>query len=185
MTVWKYSKAAGISLILSLVLASPLIVILDQNLIDTRLNVFSDCVAVTAYTAWLLAVLFVSRWPLLDKGLRKMSPKSGPTLHKALGPMSLLLALLHYVITFSMHESIVYSGIGGGIVVLIAVLGMAYMKPSMLRIWLHRLAVAGILLIWFHVHMIVRLTAITPFIMLFDAYTAIVLILYIWYRLLK
>lgn len=185
MTGWTQIKAAGISLVLSAVLALPLILLLNQELIDSPMNLFSDSVALIAYTAWLVAVLFMSRWPLLDTLLRKVAPKSSFALHKALGPVSLLLALLHYSLSFSMHESIVYTGMGGGIVVLIALLAMVSLKAGTMRQWLHRLAVVGILLIWFHVHMITRLAAITPFITLFDVYTCIVILIYLWYRLIK
>lgn len=180
-----YIKAATITIVASLVLASPLVLLLNQNLTDSPLNLFSYNVALVAYMAWLLAVLFVSHWPLLDRFLKKAAPKSALNLHKALGPVSVLLALVHYMLSFSMHESIKYSGIGGGAVVIIALISMMYLKPGMLRMWLHRLAVAGILLIWFHVHMIVRVEAITPFITVFDVYTCIVLLVYIWYRCLK
>lgn len=180
-----YIKAAGISIGLSLVLASPLLIILNQNLTDTPLNLFSYSLALMAYIAWLLALLFVSRWPLVDRLLKQAAPKSSLALHKALGPVSVLLALIHYMLSFSMHESIKYSGIGGVVVVIIALISMMYLKPGMLRIWLHRLAVAGVLLIWFHVHMIARIATIIPFITVFDAYTCIVLLVYIWYRCLK
>lgn len=84
-----------------------------------------------------------------------------------------------------MHEEIVYTGISGGIIVLGAMVSMMTLRPSKLRRWLHRAIVLGILLIWLHVHLIVRVANVTPFILAFDAYTLIALAIYIGKRYIK
>ena len=80
-----------------------------------------------------------------------------------------------------MHQKIVYTGIGGGIVISIAILAMWQLKPSTMRRWLHRGAILGVILILAHVHLSNRIAVITPF----DAYTVAVVGLYMWKRYLK
>lgn len=164
--------------------ASPLIYILQDRLIDSPENLFSYSLGLVAYTSWLLALVLMSRWTGLNKALQKLAPGATLNMHKTLGPVSVVLGLLHYVMSFSMHEDIVYSGVAGGVVILVALGAMWHMKPSLLRKWLHRGALVGILLIWFHVHLIVRVAIITPFMMIFDTYTILALGLYIWHRYL-
>ncbi len=178
-------KITSITALIIVLLSLPLIFLLQRDIVDTKINIVSYSLALIAYVSWLWAILLTSRWPWLLRQMQVLGPGSVIQSHKVVGPISIVLALVHYIMSFSMHEKIVYTGIGGGIVISIAILAMWQLKPSTMRRWLHRGAILGVILILAHVHLSNRIAVITPFMMLFDAYTVAVVGLYMWKRYLK
>ncbi|WP_295238135.1 hypothetical protein [Veillonella sp.] len=181
----QYGQIMLVAVLLTAVLGLPLLVLLNQGLVETPYNLFSYNIAILAYVAWLIALVLMSGLSYINRMTSKIWPGFSLHLHCLLGPLSVVLGLIHYYMSFSMHEEIVYTGISGGIIVVGAMVSMMTLRPSKLRRWLHRAIVLGILLIWLHVHLIVRVANVTPFILAFDVYTLIALAVYIGKRYIK
>ena len=176
-------KLYGITIVSTIILALPLIVLLQKDLIEEPVNLVNYSLALLAYTSWLFSIVLMSRWPFLIALVNKIEPGASLKMHRVLGPFSVILGLIHYIMSFSMHEEIVYTGLGGGIVILVALGTMWQLKPSLTRRWLHRGVILGVILIWAHVHLITRISILTPFMMCFDAYTLLALSPYWWKKI--
>lgn len=175
-------KLYGLTFFSTTILALPLIVLLQENLIEEPVNLMNYSLALLAYTSWLFSIVLMSRWSFLNTLVNKIEPGATLKMHRMLGPFSIILGLIHYIMSFSMHEEIVYTGLGGGIVILVGLGTMWQLKPSLTRRWLHRGVILGVILIWAHVHFITRISILTPFMMCFDAYTLMDLSLYGWHK---
>ncbi|WP_251454000.1 hypothetical protein [Veillonella intestinalis] len=180
MNLARYGQTLVVAILLTVGLALPLMLFLSQGLVETPYNLISYNIAILAYVAWLIALVLMSGLSYINRMTSKIWPGFNLHLHRLLGPLSVLLGLIHYYMSFSMHEEVVYTGISGGIIVVGAMVSMMTLRPSKLRRWLHRTIVLGIFLIWLHVHLIVRVANVTSFILAFDAYTLIALTVYIW-----
>ena len=128
-------------------------------------------------------------------------------IHSILGSTALVLAFIHQHYLFSMDPLIKLTGhwawyltlfgffyacffLSGFLVNHFAL--MDRLKKSLqpvfrhqFSMWVHRLNLIVIALIWLHVHLIGRITQYSSFMILFDTYTAVILLSYIWWQLNK
>src|SRR5699024_3225926 len=153
-----------------------------------------------AYSWWLLAILLSLRPRWLD---RAVGLPAVYRLHGVLGLGSLVLAYIHHQNSYTSHGLAEILG-DWGLYLSIATLCLAvffltgwlvdrsrsllrarrFLERVVLRrqlsIWLHRLNIVVVVLIWLHVHVLPRMTQYPEFMILFDFYTVAVLSLYVW-----
>lgn len=166
---------------------------------DQRLLIAAGIIA---YTWWLLAVFLSTRPKWLERavGLPKMY-----LLHGCLGVIALVLAFLHEHYMVSMGQWIIVTGKLAWYLTLFGVLFAAFFMSGWIvdhfptaanvkirmqkvikhqfSIWIHRLNIVAILLVWLHVELIGRVNAHLMFMVLFELYTFGVLGYYGWYKL--
>lgn len=188
-------------LIIWFILSAPLVYLMNTGVVETTRNLTVYDAGVIAYVGWLLAVYVMTRPKWL---LRWFNTAELITWHRLLGPLTLLMALVHYMFSFSMHEEIKYTGDGALIAavagLIIAIIWLTPISKSAksafdkFRLimrqkfsykgarWLHRLYLAAIVLGMVHVHMIPRIADSLYFMIVFDAYTLFVLATYGWQK---
>ncbi|OKI46394.1 ferric reductase [Micromonospora sp. CB01531] len=156
--------------------------------------------ALIAYCWWLLAILLSVRPRWLD---RLVGLPAVYRLHGVLGIGALVLAYIHDQNSYTSNQLAHTLG-DWGLYGTIATLCLAVFFLSgwlvdrsrwllrarrflekvvfrhQLSIWLHRLNLVVVLLIWLHVHVLARMNQYLVFMMLFDLYTVTVLSIYVW-----
>ncbi|MFC8198896.1 ferric reductase [Streptomyces sp. NPDC060006] len=185
----------------SLVLIFPLPLVLALNLQSTdvpsmRLYI---TLGLIGYAWWLLAILLSVRPTWLGRGVGLPSVYA---LHGMLGVFALIPAYLHKENTFAPDDLSRLLG-DWGFCAALAVLcysvvfmsgwltdrsRLALKMKSRLEIvfrrrlsmWVHRLNLVVVLMIWLHVHLIGRVNQHFVFMTLFDLYTVVVLGIYVW-----
>ena len=153
-----------------------------------------------AYCWWLLAILLSVRPRWLD---RLVGLPAVYRLHGVLGLGALVLAYIHDQNSYTSNrlaETLGDWGLYGAIATLcLAVFFLSgwlvdrsrpllmarrFLERVLFRhqlsIWLHRLNIVVVLLIWLHVHVLARMNQYAMFMVLFDLYTAAVLSVYAW-----
>ncbi|GFZ27224.1 FAD-binding oxidoreductase [Lactobacillus corticis] len=177
-------------LIILLVLPLPLIVLLNTELLDTQRNLVIYDFGILAYVWWLAALYLAGRPKYLEQaiGLPKIY-----LIHGLLGITAIIAAFIHRQNAFSMHQPIKLTGdwawylaVFGLLYAIIFLSGwltdsfqiFAKIKAQLEKVfkqqitmWIHRLQIVVIGLIWLHVHLINRIAILLPFILLFDFYT--------------
>lgn len=188
-------------LIIWLILSAPLVYLMNIGAVETTRNLIIYDAGVISYVGWLLAAYVMTRPKWL---LRWFNTAELVTWHRLLGPLTLLMALVHYMFSFSMHEEIKYTGDGALIATVLAlIVAIIWLSPlgknstsafdrfrQTMRQkfsykgarWLHRLYLAAIVLGLVHVHMIPRIADSLYFMIAFDAYTLFVLAVYGWQK---
>ncbi len=188
-------------LIIWFILSAPLVYLMNTGVVETTRNLTVYDAGVIAYVGWLLAVYVMTRPKWL---LRWFNTAELITWHRLLGPLTLLMALVHYMFSFSMHEEIKYTGDGALIAavagLIIAIIWLTPISKSAksafdkIRLtmrqkfshkgarWLHRLYLVAIILGLVHVHMIPRIADSLYFMIAFDVYTLFVLATYGWQK---
>ncbi|MFF4357572.1 ferric reductase [Streptomyces sp. NPDC001604] len=191
----------GKLLLWSLVLIFPLPLVLALNLQST--DVPSMRLYITwgliAYSWWLLAILLSVRPTWLGRGVGLPSVYA---LHGMLGVFALVPAYLHKENTFAPDDLSRLLG-DWGFYAALAVLcySVVFMSGWLtdrsrlalkvksrletvfrrrLSVWIHRLNLVVVLMIWLHVHLIGRVNQHFWFMTLFDLYTVVVLGTYVW-----
>jgi predicted ferric reductase len=153
-----------------------------------------------AYCWWLLAILLSVRPRWLD---RFVGLPAVYRLHGVLGLGALVFAWIHDQNSYTSNRLAETLG-DWGLYLSIATLCLAVFFLSgwlvdrsrwllqarrflerilfrhQLSIWLHRLNIVVVLLIWLHVHVLARMNQYAAFMILFDLYTVAVLSLYVW-----
>ncbi|BDR52514.1 hypothetical protein KIM372_04210 [Bombiscardovia nodaiensis] len=182
-----------------LVLPAPLIALLDSSLVDSTRNLLVYDCGLFAYACW-LAIVVLSTWPRwLDRliGLPALY-----FVHGAVGILALALASTHVLLAFSMHPVISNTGhiawylaIFGAVYAVLFLSGWLVDRSAValklkrwlervfhhqLSVWIHRLNLVVIALIFLHVHVIPRISVLTPFMLTFDAYTLLAALAYAW-----
>lgn len=159
---------------------------------------------VTAYCYWLMAVLLSTRPLWIDKliGLPKMY-----FVHSFLGIMAIILGFLHLNGLDSMSSNVRLTGniafyleffellyaslfLSGWLVERLPVVeglknSLQHFFKHELSVWIHRLNLVVIILIWVHVHLIFQVNGKLEFMLLFDAYTLVTLGMYSYNKLLS
>ncbi|KRN98869.1 oxidoreductase [Companilactobacillus kimchiensis] len=184
-----------------ILLPLPLIILLNNGLVDSpgRLAIYDA--GVIAYIWWLGIVFLATRPKWLDRliGLPAMY-----FVHGMVGVLALVVATIHVQLSFSMHAIIRNTGHMAWYLAIFGVLYATFflsgwlvdrfpvaqkMKNKLqfffkhqLSVWIHRLNIVVILLIWVHVQVIPRISSITPFVIVFDIYTVAALGIYAWYK---
>lgn len=196
----KHVLATAITwLVAFLIIPLPLILVLNNRLIDTQINILAIDLGVCAYSWWLMIVYLSTRPKWLEKliGLPSMY-----FLHGTLGIMALVAAFLHKNTLFSMHAVIRNTGDTAFYLEVFLLIYAAVFLSSwfvdrlsfmrkfkentktvlthQVSIWLHRLNLVVIALIFFHVNLIPRINRLPGFILLFDLYTLAALASYIY-----
>lgn len=180
-------------------LPAPLVWVLDTGLVESTRNLLIYDAGVVAYTWWLTIVAVSTRPQWLDRliGLPAMY-----FVHGMLGVLALVLATIHVQLSFTMHDIIRNTGKTAWY---LAIFGVGYaalflsgwfvdrwplalhMKNRLqfffkhqLSVWIHRLNLVVIALIWLHIHVIPRISNVTPFVLMIDGYTILALGIYLW-----
>lgn len=181
----------------------PLIIILNRGLIDTPGHLLAYDLGIVAYVWWLMIVLLATRPHWLTQRIG-MPALYG--IHGALGVMALVAATIHRFTAFSMFPLIKETGniawyleifllayavlfLSGWLVDRLRRLGSfkTWVEHHLLNhqatVWIHRLNLVVIALIWLHVHLIPRLGIVPGFRPVFDVYTVLTLLVYAWWKL--
>jgi predicted ferric reductase len=177
----------------------PLVLVYDVSAREPDMLKFPIVLGLTAYSWWLLAVLLSLRPPWLERvvGLPALYG-----LHGMLGVLAVVLAHLHRTSLYAGEALAVLLGnwsfwialgvlcwsvffMSGWLVDRIAVLLRAkrLLEPVVrhqVSVWVHRLNLAVIAMIWLHAHLLVRVNQYFWFMTLLDVYTLTVLGLYVW-----
>lgn len=180
----------------------PLVVLLNAQLTDEPQVRFFITLGLISYSWWLLAVLLSLRLPWLD---RHVGLPSLYALHGALGVIALVPAYFHRhntfapnVLALNLGQWSFYTAIGllcysvfflsGWLsdrsrLLLTAKRFLERTFRHQLSMWIHRLNLVVVVMIWLHVHVIDRVSQHFAFMMLFDAYTLAVLGAYAWKKM--
>ncbi|MGR8825956.1 iron reductase [Leuconostoc mesenteroides] len=186
------------------VLPMPLIYTFNQGLVDSAANIRTYDFGILAYVWWLVIVYLSTRPKWIERfiPLPKMY-----MMHGLLAIIALLFATLHEQMSFTYHEPIRLTGdfawylsIFG---IVYAVLFMSnwlidriplvmttknklkFLLKHQVSIWVHRLHFVMIGLIWFHVHLIPRVTQLSNFLIIFDLYTLAAVASYVYVKLIR
>jgi len=151
---------------------------------------------IVAYTWWLLAILLSLRWRWLE---RRVGLASVHGLHGMLGLAALLLAWLHQESTYGADPLGAWLGTWAWYLYLVTVsLAVFFLSgwivdhvpgtaqarawlervlPHNIGVWIHRINLVLVIMIWGHTHLLIRLRGgYAGFLLLFDVVTAAVLI---------
>lgn len=181
----------------------PLVWVLNAQLPDV-LNVrFFISLGAIAYCWWLLSVLLSVRPRWLDRyvGLPQIY-----ALHGMLGVFAIAAAYVHQENTFAASSTArglgewgFYIALGTLIYSVLFLSGwltdrsvlvarikrfFEWVLPHQVSVWLHRLNLVAIVLVWLHVHFIVRLSELAVFMIVFDVYIVVVLGIYLWKKVI-
>ncbi|WP_411699010.1 hypothetical protein [Conyzicola sp.] len=179
---------------IAVVFPVPLVVFMNVQMNDAGPLRFTISLGLIAYSWWLLAILLSLRPRWLD---RRLGLSTIYALHGVLGVAALVPAYLHRANTFAPTELVRTLGdVAFWIAVGVLLWSVLFMSGWVtdrsapirrarqtlervfrrrLSLWIHRLNLVVVLLIWLHVHLIERMTQHFEFMVLFDAYTVGVL----------
>lgn len=197
MTRQRWALLGAFSILL--VLPLPLILLLNQGLVETPTNLLIYDLGVIAYVWWLADIYLATRPKWVE---RFLGLPGVYFIHGILGVFALVLATLHKFNAFSMFPLIKETGnyawyimlfvIGWAVIFLSGWLterSVFFMKckrfleqrlfKHQISVWLHRLVFVALALVWFHVQLIPRIGNIFWFNVFFDLYTLGALIAYI------
>lgn len=177
----------------------PLIVLFNKAVVNSGSNQFYYDAGIVAYCWWLMSVMLATRprWLVQQVSLPKLY-----LMHALLGVGAIILSFLHRHNLVSMGNLIHWTGDWAWYLTVFGIIYASlflsgwftdhlhwaaqlkiwltpYVKHQ-LSIWLHRLNLVVIGLIWLHVHVIGRINTHLGFMLLFDSYTAITLGWYFW-----
>jgi predicted ferric reductase len=160
---------------------------------------FFITLGLVAYSWWLAAVLLSVRPVWLE---RLVGLPSIYGLHGMLGVLAIVLAFVHRDNSYSGNQLAVVLGdwgyyaalvvlcysvffLSGWLVDRVHILltvkrGLETLFRHQVSVWLHRLNLVVIVMIWLHAHLVVRVNQYFWFMMLFDLYTLTVLGIYAW-----
>lgn len=195
--------ATVLAWLLMFILPLPLIMLLNQGLIETATNLVIYDLGIAAYVWWLALVVIATRPKWLEQliGLPTLY-----SIHGVIGIVALVAATLHKFNSFSMFPLIKETGNYAWYLMLFvigyAVLFMSgwlvdrnklfsnlkrFLEEKLLKhqvsVWLHRLVFIAIGLVWVHVMLIPRLGNVAGFRSVFNLYTLVALGWYIVYKL--
>jgi predicted ferric reductase len=184
---------------LMLLFPLPLMLLLNAQLDDAGSMRFFISLGLLAYAWWLLAILLSVRVRWVDRAVGL------PTIyafHGVLGVLALVPAFLHRENTFAPSNLVRLLGdwafwVALGVLIWSVLFMSGWITDRLpfarrartvletivkrrLTVWIHRLNLVVVGLIWLHVHLIDRLTQHLAFMVLFDAYTVVVLGIYVW-----
>lgn len=184
---------------LALIFPLPLVIALNLQSTDVPSMRLYITWGLIAYSWWLLAILLSVRPAWLGRGVGLPSVYA---LHGMLGVFALVPAYLHKENTFAPDDLSRLLG-DWGFYTALAVLCYSVVFLSgwltdrsrlalkvksrletvfrrRLSVWIHRLNLVVVLMIWLHVHLIGRVNQHFAFMALFDLYTVAVLGIYVW-----
>lgn len=184
--------------IILIALPLPLIYLLNTEMIDSVNRLIAYDAGIIAYVYWLGIVLLSTRPKWLEKyiGLPSMY-----FVHALVGVFALIAATYHKFNSFSLDKNVKTTG---NVAWYIAIIGLFYaiffmsgwlvdrsnfwrsVKSKLEKVfshrvslWLHRINIIMILLIWLHVNIIPRISSLPLFPKVFNVYTAVFLGIYL------
>jgi len=184
-----------------LVLPLPLVLLLNLTLLEPTRTLLGYDFGIIAYVWWLSIVLLSTKPQWLD---RRIGLPAMHFVHGMLGVLASVLICFHAIISLSMATVDLRVKNIGNIAwhlsvfeLLFAVFflsGVFNRWPLVARlkqklqvvfkhqvsVWIHRFNFVAIGLIWWHVHLFGRITNLTSFLILFDAYTVVTIGFYVW-----
>lgn len=181
----------------------PLVIIFNHGMLDTPSHILAYDLGIFAYVWWLVGIFMATRPKWLEHFLGLPSIYF---IHGFLGVLAILAATWHKFNLFSMFPLIKETGNYAWYLELFLMLyailflsGWLIDRFKIFRqikmflehhgishqftIWVHRLNFIVVGLIWLHVYLIPRLSMLPYFRVLFNAYTVLFLIAYIWQKL--
>lgn len=191
-------------LVFILILPIPLLLLLNQQLVDTTAHIRAADEGLLAYSWWLGATILASRPRWL---VGRLNLKTVYQVHGILGLLGLLAATIHRQTEFSFQPSIRLTGnIAWWLTIIGAILAIFFLSgwltdlwPALVRLkswinhhglrhqlimWLHRFNLVCIALIWLHVHFIPQVSSLRSFMITFDLYTLFTIVIYAASKLL-
>jgi predicted ferric reductase len=160
---------------------------------------FYITLGLVAYSWWLLAILLSVRPPWLD---RMVGLASIYGLHGMLGILALGLAFIHRDNSYSGNALAILLGDSSFYIALVVLCYSVFFMSGwlvdrvrlllitkqllevvfrhQLTVWIHRLNLVVVGMIWLHAHLLVRVNQYFEFMMLLDVYTVVVLSLFAW-----
>ena len=202
----KYPIALYVTWSVALILfPMPLLLLLNTSMAHSAIDqlILIDA-GIIAYSWWLFEVYLSTRPLWLDRliGLPALY-----FVHSALGLGALLVGFIHWYYLVSMGQLIVLTGRTAWFMVLgIALYSVLFMSgwlvdrfkiaaqlkntlqhffKHQLSLWIHRLNLVAIFLIWIHVHIIGRVNIYPLFMFTFDTYSFVIFGLYLWQKLVE
>lgn len=184
-------------IVLLLILPIPLVILLNNGLIDSRAHIVSIDLGIFAYVWWLASVFLATRprWLVNKIGMPPMY-----MIHGMLGVFAIFAAGIHKFTLNSYHEIIRNTGnfawyLAIALVIFAVIFLSGYLAdhfklfariksrlPHQVSLWIHRLNFVVIGLIWLHVHVIPRIRNVPYFSLVFDLYTLFFLGLYVYQK---
>ncbi|MGI1818688.1 FAD-binding oxidoreductase [Lactobacillus johnsonii] len=185
-------------IVILIILPMPLIWLLNSEMIDAPSRLIAYDAGIIAYVYWLAIVLLSTRPKWLEKyiGLPSMY-----FLHALVGVFALIAATYHKFNSFSLDQNVKLTG---NIAWYLAIFGIIYAiffmsgwlvdrSKTLLKVkrnlekvfthrvslWIHRISIIMILLIWLHVSLITRISLLPLFPKAFDLYTVFFLGIYV------
>lgn len=177
----------------------PLVTVLNLQLTDVWTMRVPVSLGLVSYCWWLLAVLLAVRPHWLDRAIGLPSIYA---LHGVLGVAALVPAWLHRENTFAaqrlprtLGDWAFYLALGLACYAVIFLSGWLTDRSALIRrarrhaetllrhqatVWIHRLNLVVVALIWLHVHLLDQVNRHFAFMVIFDLYTLVVLGLYAW-----
>lgn len=183
----------------------PLVLLLDFSMARSAADqlLFIDC-GLVAYCWWIFDVYLPTRPLWLD---RLIGLPSLYMIHGLLGVAAVAAAYLHRHYILSMGRMIKFTGDAAWYIAFFILLysiffmsgwlvdhmpffsrlkyRLQFFFKHQLSVWLHRLNLAAIFLIWLHVHIIGRINTHLSFMVLFDIYSFAIVGLYLWQKLVE
>lgn len=185
--------------ILAIILPLPLIVILNNGLVDSASHLFAYDLGIAAYVWWLADVYLATRPRWL---INLIGMPDNYMIHGIIAVMAIFAATVHKFSSITFHPIIKNTGnIAWYLEIVLMVYAIVFMSgwltekiPTVLKfkekmskvfthqvsLWLHRLNFVVITLIWLHVQVIPRLSNVPQFNLVFNVYTAVFLLLYLY-----
>lgn len=179
------------------ILPLPLVYLLDAGLIDSPDRLLVYDLGLAAYVSWLTDVYLATRPKWIA---RRIGLPSLYMMHGVLAVLALVLAALHVLNSTSFHEIIRLTGYTAFYLeIVLLVLAILFLSGwlserlvffNKLRrlfkhqasVWLHRLNLLVIALIFIHVNVIPRVANIHSFVWTFDFYTVVFLAAYLYQK---
>ncbi|GHV97638.1 hypothetical protein lacNasYZ03_13040 [Lactobacillus nasalidis] len=189
--------AAMTGIVLLLLLPLPLILLVHRYLVDSRAHLLAIDLGIAAYVWWLAIIFLATRPKWLEK---RLGLPVIYALHGMLGVVALLAASIHQLKLPSFHAIVRNTGnLAWWLEIALVLLAVVFLSgwlsdritffdrlkkklPHQVSLWLHRLNFVVIALIWVHVHVIPRITALPYFSLVFDLYTLLFLSLYAYQK---
>lgn len=184
-------------LLLAVILPLPLIVLLNNGLVDSTNHLIAYDFGILAYVWW-LAIVYLSTRPKWITS--KIGVPSTYMMHGMLAIFAIFAATIHKFSSTTFHAIIRNTGnIGWYLEIILIVYAVVFLSGWLsdrsaafrklksnlekvfnhqLSVWIHRLNFVVIALIWLHVNVIPRLTNVPYFVPAFDVYTLIFIGIY-------
>lgn len=186
-------------LLIAAILPIPLILILNNGLVDSASHLFAYDMGIAAYTWWLSDIFLATRPRWL---VNRIGMPNNYLIHGIVAVMAIAAATIHKFNLTTFYPIIRNTGnIAWYLEIVLMIYAIVFMSgwlteriPAVLKfkqalgkifthqlsLWLHRLNFVVLALIWLHVQVIPRISNVPYFDLVFDLYTAVFLLMYLY-----